>query len=71
MAKKRRKKRRKGKGPGPSPNQGGGVMQGMVRGFRRAAGAEAPKKKESLLSQLFTIALFAAAAAMVVYQCSR
>lgn len=76
MAKRRSKsgtkKKRKKKYGGPGSTKGeaepvaGGVMQGMVGGFRRAVGAEKPKKKSS--GRLWTVLLLLALAAVVYWR---
>ncbi|MBW2461023.1 MAG: hypothetical protein JRH11_05215 [Deltaproteobacteria bacterium] len=72
---KRRKKSRRGRGrPGRDRTtavdggSGGGAMQSMLGGFRRATGAEAGKsgKKSNLIGNLIWVALIAAATAVVV-----
>lgn len=51
-------------GVGGESEGGGGIMQGMVRGLRQAAGVEkAPgKKKSSLLGNILWVLVIAAAA---------
>jgi hypothetical protein len=72
---KKKRKQKKGKGGGGGgahARQGGGVMQSMVRGFRRATGAEqAPAKKGSWVSNLIWFLVLAAAVAFVVSRYSQ
>jgi hypothetical protein len=70
-SKKRRKKGMSRKPDGSSSSSGGGVMQGMVQGFRRAAGAEKTPGKSSPLGNLIWILLLAAAAALLTYRFSQ
>ena len=77
MAKKRsksgskKKRQRKYGGPGTTKSESepvaGGVMQGMVGGFRRAVGVEKPKKKGSS-GKIWTFLLIAALAAVVYWR---
>ncbi len=82
MGKKRQKKsgtskkrQRRYHGPGsaeaesepPESSAGGGVMQGMVGGFRRAVGVEKPKKR-GLGDHLWTILLVVALAAVLFWR---
>lgn len=63
MAKKRRKRKRGGTSPGSrgGPRTGGGVMQGIRSGLRRAAGAGDSNEKPSTLGNvLWTLVLLAA-----------
>jgi hypothetical protein len=71
--KKKRKKKGKGSGGGGGgTRQGGGVMQSMVRGFRRATGAEqAPTTKSSWISNVIWLLVIAAAVAFVVSRYSK
>jgi len=76
MAKKRsksgskKKRQKKYGGPGTTKSESepvaGGVMQGMVGGFRRAVGVEKPKKKSS--GKIWTFLLIAALAAVVYWR---
>jgi hypothetical protein len=68
MASKKRKRRR-----AEPPRKKGGVMIGMRRGFKKAATAVAgpsdkQAKKRSWLGTAITIALVAAAAALLYYR---
>jgi len=69
--KRRKKKKKKGKGgvgSEYSSRGSGGVMQSMLGGFRRAAGAEPGKggKKRNLFGNMIWILLIAAATAFLV-----
>ncbi len=75
MAKQRQKRRKKKRGKGggaPAARTGGGVMQSMVRGFRRAAGAEKPaSRKSSWISNILWFLLLAGAIAFAVSRWTR
>jgi hypothetical protein len=65
--KKKRKKGRNKGGGGYSGRGSGGVMQSMLGGFKRAAGAEPSKGgKSNLWGNILWILLIAAATALVV-----
>ena len=76
MAKKRsksgskKKRQKKYGGPGTTKSESepvaGGVMQGMVGGFRRAVGVEKPKKSGG--GKIWTFLLLAALAAIVYWR---
>jgi len=68
--KKKRKKKYRGPGTTKSESDGepaGGVMQGMVGGFRRAVGVEKPKKPGAS-SKLWTALLILALAGVVYWR---
>ena len=68
--KKRRERRYRGPGTTRSETDeasGGGVMQGMVGGFRRAVGVE-KSKKAGLGSHLWTILLLLALGAILYWR---
>jgi hypothetical protein len=71
-----RKKRPKRRRPGESsatdaPIAGGGVMQGMVGGFRRAVGVgDGRQKKRSALGTVIWLLLLAGAVGVLAYRLS-
>jgi hypothetical protein len=69
---KRRKKRRRRRGASPAARPvRGGIMTGMVGGFRRAVGVKAASPgRSSWLGTLITVALAAAAIALIVRRCA-
>ena len=75
MAQKRRKKRRRGgkagaRGPRADarPATGGGVMQSLRSGFRRAAGVESANDGPSTKSNVLWTLLLVAAVAFFLYR---
>ncbi len=71
MAEKRRKRKRKSKSSGAPASRapsGGGLLQGIQAGIRRAAGTDAPAEKPSKLSNIITTALLIAAVAFLLYR---
>lgn len=83
MAKKQKKQRKSGtpkkrakryqgpaKGTGPDEAAGGGAMQGMVSGFKRAVGVETSKKK-TWVDHLWTVLLLLAVAAILFWRFGR
>ncbi len=71
-SKKKRNKRYQGpaKGTGPDETGGGGAMQGMVSGFKRAVGVETSKKK-TWVDHLWTLLLLLAVAAILFWRFGR
>ncbi len=68
----KKKRKKKYRGPGTTKAESdaepaGGVMQGMVGGFRRAVGVEKPKKPGAG-SKLWTALLIIALAAVVYWR---
>jgi hypothetical protein len=74
MAEKRRKRKRKSKASASSgggdlhTSGGGGLLQGIRNGIRRAAGTDAPAEKPSKASNIVTGVLLLAAVAFLIYR---
>lgn len=72
MAQKRRKRKRKGKGSRSSASStqtGGGLLQGIHAGLRRAAGTDRDEKSApSKVGNIITTVLLIAAVAMLLYR---
>ena len=75
MAEKRRKRKRKSKASSTSSSGGdlhtsggGGLLQGIRNGIRRAAGTDAPAEKPSKTSNIVTGVILLAAVAFLIYR---
>ena len=74
MAEKRRKRKRKSKASASSgggdlhTSGGGGLLQGIRNGIRRAAGTDAPAEKPSKTSNIVTGVILLAAVAFLIYR---
>lgn len=75
MAEKRRKRKRKTKsgargegGPGGNVRTGGGVLQSIRTGIRRATGTDDSNEQPSKLSNAIWTALLVAAVALLIYR---
>ena len=64
-----KRSRSRGKAAGGTPASSGGVMQGIVGGFRRVAGAE--RTKRGRFEVVLTVVLLAAAIAILFYRFGR